>query len=198
MIGIVAAILMLAGASRGQAQRVGFGLFSNHNLTLTSVGPAELDFGIVLSGQPNPVNILLTDPEVVVIEIEGVAYLDVTVTITPPENNRIALEGIPGNFYDNSKSMPVSIHMAYSNSGAQDASAALAQAMVVAGNQVTFPVRRRLSGPPGPPPTPPHAGYTPPTAKAYIFIYGSLTVGNVNAGPYSGEIEIHAEYSTYN
>ncbi len=180
------------------AQQVGFGLYTNSELTLTVLAPDELDFGDRISGE-GEVSILLSDNEAVPIEIEGVAYLDVTVTFTLPDGEFLLLEGDPENYNDPNKRLPVNIQMAYYNRGQEGITeeAAKAEAIKVVGNTITFQIRRRPGGPPGPPPVPPHAGYTPPVAKAYLYIYGDLTVGNVNAGPYSGLINVHVEYSTY-
>lgn len=180
------------------AQQVGFGLYTNSELTLTKLVPDELDFGDRISGE-GTVQILLNDDAAVPIEIEGVAYLDVTVTLEPPDGNYLVLQGDLDNLTEAEKRMPITIRMAYYNRGQEGITeeAAKAEAIEVVGNTVTFQIRRRPGGPPGPPPVPPHAGYTPPTAKAYLYIYGDLDVGNVNAGPYTGLINIHVEYSTY-
>ena len=190
--------LAICFSTMAMAQQVGFGLYTNSDLTLTKLVPDELDFGDRISGEGS-VQILLSDDAAVPIEIEGVAYLDVTVTITPPDGDYLVLMGDPANLDEQDKRMLVNIRMAYYNRGQDGITeiAAKAEAIEVVGNTVTFQIRRRPGGPPGPPPVPPHAGYTPPTAKAYLFIYGDLTVGNVNAGPYSGLIDVHVEYSTY-
>lgn len=184
--------------SAGYAQQVGFGLYADEDLVVTTLVPDELDFGSRISGE-GPVSILLSDEEVVVLEIEGVAYLDVTVTLTPPMNNFILLMGDENYLNDANRRMPINVKMAYYNRGQPniDIPTAKQQAIEVTGHMATFQIRRRPGGPPGPPPIPPHAGYTPPSAKAYLFIYGDITVGNVNAGPYSGIIDIHIEYSAY-
>lgn len=184
--------------SKSNAQQVGFGLYTDEDLVVTALIPDQLDFGNRISGE-GPVSILLADEEVVVLEIEGVAYLDVTVTLTPPLNNFILLQGDEDNLHSANRRMPLNVKMAFYNRGQPniDIPTAKQQAIEVTGHMATFQIRRRPGGPPGPPPTPPHAGYTPPTAKAYLFIYGDITVGNVDAGPYSGIIDIHVEYSTY-
>ncbi len=180
------------------AQQVAFGTYADQDLVVQVLTPDVLDFGDRLSGE-GPFSILLSDQEAVPIEIEGVAYLDVTVTLELPDGNFLLLQGDPDNHDDPDKRLPVTIKMAYYNRGQEGISeeAAKLEAIEVAGNMATFQIRRRPGGPPGPPPVPPHAGYVPPTAKAYLFIYGDLTVGNVNAGPYSALINVHVEYSTY-
>lgn len=180
------------------AQKVSFGLYTNADLILTPHVPDELDFGTRISGS-GEAQILLGDDETVVIQIDGVAYLDVTVTLTPPSGDVLVLEGDLDYINDPVRSLPVDVVMAYYNRGQENipVAQAKAEAVTVVGNTATFQIRRRPGGPPGPPPTPPHAGYTPPQATAYLFIFGTLNVGEVNAGPYSGIIDIHVEYSTY-
>lgn len=180
------------------AQHVAFGTFAEQGLSVTVLTPDVLDFGDRIRDE-GPVSILLSDQEAVPIEIEGVAYLDVTVTLELPDGNFLLLEGDSENHNDPNKRLPVTIKMAYYNRGQEGITedAAKLEAIEVVGNMATFQIRRRPGGPPGPPPVPPHAGYVPPTAKAYLFIFGDLTVGNVNAGPYSTLINVHVEYSTY-
>ncbi len=196
LLGLLAFIF--AGGMKVEAQRIGFGLYSSYNLTLTNLMPEDLDFGTVVKGS-GLVSISLADNEVVPIEIEGVEYLDVTVTLTAPAGNVLLLEGDGAYLNDPDRSMPVTIKMAYYNGGMPNipVDTAKAQAIEVTGDMITFAIRRRPGGPPGPPPVPPHAGYVPPSAVAYLFIYGSLNVGDVNAGPYKGTIDINVEYSTY-
>ncbi len=190
---------MAFGLTPIAAQHVNFGLYADSGLTITpDIADKPLDFGTRLSGES--VSILHTDDEAVAFIIEGAAYLDVTVSIYPPEF--LLLEGDFDNFNDPSKRIQVdNIGMAYYNSVQNhqdiDIETARQGAITVVGNSVTFQISRRPGGPPGPPPVPPHAGYTPPPGAAVIFVYGSITIGNVNAGPYSDFIDIHVEYSTY-
>lgn len=191
------------------AQQVDFGLFAEQyddialEIRTLEGGEAILDFGSLNSGSgsddPNA-TIVKTDDRAVVLEIEGVAYLDVTVTLTPPLGNFIFLSGNEDFANDEKRQIPINVKMAYFNRvpKGDDFHPNMASGSTeVVGDMATFQIRRRPGGPPGPPPTPPHAGYTPPTAKAYLIIYGDINVGNVNAGPYSGIIDVHVEYSGY-
>ncbi len=195
---IIVLVLLMMRPGGVQAQQVDFGLYAEEGITLTPLVPDELDFGDRLSGE-GLFSIDLQEEEAVVIEIEGVAYLDVTVTLTPPTNNFILLEGNEEHLNDENRRIPLTVNMAYYNRGQEniDIPTAKQQAVEVPGHMATFQIRRRPGGPPGPPPVPPHAGYTPPTATAYLFIYGDINVGDVNAGPYSGIIDVHVEYSGY-
>lgn len=181
-----------------EGQQVNFGMHAGEGLTLIPLVPEHLHFGDMFSNE-GTVQVGLNDNEAVPIEIEGIAYLDVTVTLEPPAGGKLVLEGNTTYLEDANRSMPVRIKMAYYNRGQEGISevAAKTEAVEVVGNSITFQIRRRPGGPPGPPPTPPHSGYTPPTAKAYLYIYGELDVGNVHAGPYSGMMNVHVEYSTY-
>lgn len=153
----------------------------------------DLDFdekeGGITSGSVATIDLL--DDMAAVITITGQADLDVTVSIDAP----VTLD------LDDDNKVPVSISYAYSNLGATDETTAKTLAVrVPAGfSSVTLPLVRRSSGPPGPPPTPDHVGYTPPSGTAYIFIFGTLGPVPLNAatGLYSGDINISVEYSTY-
>jgi hypothetical protein len=98
--------------------------------------------------------------------------------------------------------IPLTVSFAYSNMGAESESLAKTQSLQVPQgfSSATFPVLRRSTGPPGPPPTPEYNGYVAPTADAYLFIYGTLgpVPEDASVGLYFGEINIHIEYSTYN
>ncbi len=191
-------VMVFLHAGPAHAQQINFGLYSEEGITLTPLVPDELDFGDRLSGE-GFFSIDLEEEEAVVIEIEGVAYLDVVVTLTPPTNNFILLEGNEEYLGNDDRRIPLTVNMAYYNQGQKniDIPTAKQQAVEVPGHMATFQIRRRPGGPPGPPPTPPHSKYTPPTATAYLFIYGDINVGDVNAGPYSGVIDVHVQYAGY-
>jgi hypothetical protein len=189
---ITATILVMAGTLC--AQHISFGTWAGAGLTLTKGTPQDLNFNdktpLIITGISQSVTISLTDMEAAVLTIEGTEYLDVTVYVDAPTTLEL----------DGSNHIPVSIRFAYSNLNPADVATAKTQAVEVpAGfNSATFPILRRTSGPPGPPPTPPHEGYTPPKKTAYLFIYGTLgPVGNVDAGLYDGTINVRVEYSIY-
>ncbi len=173
------------------AQQVGFGLYGHNGITLTPLIPDELDFGQVLRNQGS-VAISLSDNRVVPIAIEGIAYLDVIVNVTAPNGGFLTLDG------DEDSKIPITVKMAYYNKGGDvDPEVAQFEAVEVVGGTIIFQIARRPGGPPGPPPVPPHGNYEPPMATAYIFIYGDITVGEVNAGTYTGEIIVDVAYATY-
>ncbi len=190
-IRLIMAVAVFTATSVMAAAQVSFGLFAEDGLVLEILGPDELRFGEVFSTEQT-IEITLNDSnsdKVVPIAIHGIAYLDVTVTLTAP--TALVLEGDP------SQSIPFNSYMAYSNTGLQDEYEAQLAAIPVTGDMITFQIRQRPGGPPGPPPTPPHAGYTPPSGTAYVFVYGDINVENAFSGTYRGEIIIEAVYSTF-
>jgi hypothetical protein len=69
-------------------------------------------------------------------------------------------------------------------------------------SSATFPMRRRSDGttPPPPPPTPAHGGMTQPnTAKAILYLYGSLgpVPSSAYSGQYTGQIQVLVSYASY-
>ena len=189
---LILVVFTALGSPDSKAQ-VSFGLFSSDTLELNLLAVQELDFGSRVSGQ-GTVSINLEDEEnglVVPLEIVGVAYLDVTVTFPP------TIELVQQDTGENTPDvMTLNVRMAYSNRGIEGEDFARSAAVQVPAGMgsATFQIQSRPGGPPGPPPTPPHAGYKPPTGTAYIYIYGDLDVGQVGAGIYRGDIDIHVQY----
>ena len=177
------------------AQRISFGTWAGGDITITSGVPGDLDFNdktqVINPGVNQSVTINLQDAETAVMAIEGTEYYDVTVYVDAP----LTLELDPSN------TIPVQIRFAYSNLNPANVTVAKNQAIQVPSgfNTATFPILRRTNGPPGPPPTPPSSGYTPPRKTAYLFIYGTLgPVGSVDAGLYHGTINVTVEYTKIN
>ena len=175
------------------AQRISFGLYATDNIVLTPLNTGALNFNdkqsVILSGSTVTIN--LTDNAVAILTIEGQADMDVTVTIDAPTNLDLNV----------TNTIPLAIRFAYSNTGATTDITARASAIEVPAGftSITFPIKRRASGLPLPPPTPSQTGYTGPTGTTYLFIYGTLgqVPVNVAAGNYTGNINIHVEYSKY-
>lgn len=163
---------------QAQAQ-IDFGEYSDYDLTIGTHG--DLDFGELVPNEGEK-QIKLGDPEMVVIPITGVSYMAVLITISP-DDHLVHLQ-------DAENEIPLTINAAYANRGDDN----IAHAELVEGNQVVFPLRQRKDGPPQPPPTPPHEGYTPAEETAYLYIYGSLNVGNVSVGEYMGNVNVTVEY----
>ena len=190
-------VLAMFSTKHLPAQPVPFGLYADgESLDIQFAGSVEvLDFGsITNTGETITVRISLTEEdvgEVVPLVITGIRYLDVTVDFPP--TIQLVQQGI-----EDGDEMTLSVGLAYSNRGLDLSEARQSPTEVPLGmSSITFPIQRRTGGPPGPPPTPPHAGYTPPMGTAYIFVYGDLEVGDVSAGLYTGQIDIHVYYSDY-
>jgi hypothetical protein len=175
------------------AQQINFSLYASQNITLNAT-TETLNFNskqtVIERNSGATVTVALTD-QPAVIALTAQADMDVTVTISPPAY--LELEG-------GTDQIPVTIAFAYSNKGATNEADAKAAAIEVpyTFSTATFPVKQRATGTRALPPTPNHVGYTPPSATAYLFVYGSLgPVGAINAGIYTGEITITVEYSSY-
>lgn len=188
-------LFLLSSTLTSTAQRISFGTWAGGDITITAGVPGDLDFNdkapVINPGVNQSVTISLHDAEAAVMAIEGTEYYDITVTVDAP----LTLDLDPDN------KIPVAIRFAYSNLNAGNVTAAKNQAQEVpAGfNTATFPILRRTNGPPGPPPTPPNSGYTPPRKTAYLFVYGTLgPVPQVNAGLYIGTINVTVEYTKIN
>lgn len=175
------------------AQEIDFGDYSSkYGITLTEITPGDdLEFGTVIqNGGFSAIDI----SNAKTFSIEGVKYLDVLVDITADEylflGTDIACNG------SNSNCIPFTLQAAFANRGDFDLNDAVN--MTVLSNVATaqFPILARENAPPGPPPTPVYNGYNPAVFNetAYLFIYGSISVGNVDSGIYTGNITISISY----
>lgn len=176
--------LMFSGTLK--AQEINFGKYATEGIVLTNESPhsGALNFGQVVEGD-GTVSIKLTDPDVVVFSIEAEIDKDLFITITPPGEL----------IYDPDNKMNYTLKAAYANKGINN----IAQARIISGTSLRFPVLARENKPPGPPPTPKHGNYTTPTTKAFLYIYGDLDVANTEggslaAGMYTGMIDISVSY----
>ncbi|MDG5766027.1 hypothetical protein QA596_01020 [Balneolales bacterium ANBcel1] len=191
----LAGLLWLTAAVPAAAQ-INFGDYipeddpmGHYSLVLTPLsGNDELDFGFLISGD-GLVEIDINSEDVVIVEIEGVRYLDVFVTLDAPPY--LTLGGLPTT--EENERMEFTLQGAYANQGSGNTTPAFRQ--LFTGTSARFPIFRRTGGPPGPPPTPPHSGYVPPRESAYLFLGGSIEVGeSQDAGFYSAEIIIEVSY----
>jgi hypothetical protein len=192
---VCAAVLIFLSATIQPlfAQEINFGDFSSkYAVTLSELNPAEdLEFGMVIQNEGLK-SVELQDAKILM--IEGVKYLDVIVDVTADNylflDNDISCNG------SNTNCIPFTLQAAYANRGQNNTNQAVL--MQVASNVASaqFPVLARGNQPPGPPPTPVYEGYNPAAFNetAYLYIYGSLNVGNVDAGSYSGSITVTVSY----
>ncbi len=167
-----------------------FGKYHGYELDLYTQPNPKIDFGMVLLNE-GLVNKNIADA--LIIEIEGIRYLDVIVELQA--DDYIVLDGDIANRTVSNKRIPFTLKAAYANRGADNTNHAI---LFPAGNTTDsrFQIRHRTTVPPGPPPTPTHEGYNPNLHKdtAYLYLYGSLNVGNIHAGAYSGEINVTVYY----
>jgi spore coat protein U-like protein len=170
---LILMVLLLSPYTGALAQMLAFNIEAPPELNVTVISDGTLDYGNLFQNQ-GLVQILLNDPGTEVISIEGEFNKDVTVTITPPA----ALQLDPSN------TLPYTLGAAYANDGEDNKG----QATEFTGNTATFRIKE------GGPPPGGRRGGGPPSATAYLYVYGDINVGNVNAGTYSGIINIFVEY----
>jgi len=190
---LVFCVVSLFSSIALKAQEIDFGDFSSkYTVSITELIPAEdLAFGMVIQNEGLK-SIDLLDAKVLM--IEGVKYLDVIVDITA--DNYLYLDNDVSCNGTNSNCIPFTLQAAYANRGNNNTNQAVL--MQVASNVASaqFPILARGNRPPGPPPTPVFEGYNPAlfNETAYLYLYGSINVGNVNAGTYSGQITVTVTY----
>lgn len=176
---IFVSILLLMLPLGLQAQMLALNVEAPPELTVTVLSDGVLEYGNLFQNQ-GLVQIPLMDPGTEVISIEGHFNRSVTVTITPP----------PALQLDPSNTLPFTLGAAYANNEENNK----ADATLFAGNTATFEIRQGGGGPPRGGGGRGRGGGGQPTATAYLYIYGDITVGNVNAGFYSGMINVNVEY----
>lgn len=193
-------IALLLSAANAFGQRVNFKTFAQDELILSTIAenPNGLNFNnkqaFIPVGNTMPIDVNLLDNATVVIEVDAPAEYDLTLSFA--YDNALTWEGGSG------PTIPYLLRFAYNNTGELSDSQRRGNAVEVpvGFNTVTLPVRRRVSGAPGPPPTPEHSGYIRPRAKAYVYVYGQLGAvpSNANSGTYTGNVVLtisHADLS---
>ncbi len=185
-------IIFFALTGAGYTQEIDFGDYGNYTLTADELNNDDLNFGQVITNSGNH-SIDINNAKIV--QITGVKYLDVIVEVTA--ENALFLNGNTGYAGDVQKSLPLTLEAAYANNAGQPS---LGQAKIinVATNNFTkqFPILERQSRPPGPPPPPPTNEFDQSRVEetAYLYIYGSINVGDVDAGSYSSQITVTISY----
>ena len=177
-------------------QRINFSTWTgSEDISITSVmAMPELNFNqkqnIIIQG--NTVNIDLVDNQAVAFIIEAPENFDVSLEIVAPTYLSLA--------EDPSKTIPFSIKLAYNNQQPLNEQIGKLNAieLPLGFTSLTFPINRKLTGPPGPPPTPISGTDTRNKVSAYVYVYGSLgPVGAVPAGRYSGDISLTVNITSY-
>lgn len=180
----------------GWAQRINFSTWTgSEDISITSIlAMPEMNFnqkqGVIIQG--NTISIDLADNQAVAFRIEAPENFDVSLEVSAPSN--LTLEGDP------SKTIPFAIRLAYNNQQPiNDIIGKLSAIELPAGfTTVTFPINRKLTGPPGPPPTPISGTDTRSKINAYVYVYGTLgPIGSVPAGRYSGDIALTVNITSY-
>ncbi|NQU28613.1 MAG: DUF4402 domain-containing protein [Candidatus Marinimicrobia bacterium] len=158
------------------SQSIQFSVYVTSELNATK--QQDLDFQDVITNQGfTPIN--LGDPGMGVFAVTGNHELDVIVTMTAPTD-----------LTDGSNNIPFTLNFAYANKGVDD----INDAILVPSNSIRFQLLEQSNRPTGPPPTPPHSGYIPTESTAYIYIFGSLNIGDVPPGAYSGTVTLTVDY----
>jgi hypothetical protein len=194
-------LLLVAGSlftSSALAQKINFSTWTNSDeITITPVQTLpKLDFNQkqnIITKNSAPVIINLADMQAVGFRIEAPDGFDLTVEIDAPLVLRL-----DGSGSESDEIVPLQLGIAYSNQQAIDESSAKGSAVQLPPGfyNVTFPVNRRRSGAPSPPPTPISGDYVRPKATAWLFIYGTLgPVGPIKAGSYTENITINVYFT---
>jgi len=176
---LILLVLTIGALSQSHGQTIQFSLHVSS--TLDATNESDMEFETILSGS-GLAEINLGDNGMGVFGITGDDDLDVIVTMTAPAN--LTHDGASPDV------IPFTLKFAYANRGVNDVN----QAVEVVGTTARFQIRERESGPAGAPPTPPSAFHTPSQSTAYIYIYGSMNVGSIDAGSYSGNVDLSVIY----
>jgi spore coat protein U-like protein len=190
---ILASCLWFTAPVAVNAQEINFGQFGNYTITLDNITMGDLVFESPVVSGGGIYQVELADAYV--LSLEGVKYLDVGVTIMG--EGELLLNGDPSNIGDPQKSIPFILSAAYANRGQNNISDAIFIPLSTGNDgNVRFPILSRQQQPPGPPPTPPTEAFDQSLVNenAYLYFYGQIDVGNVDAGTYSGTITITVEY----
>lgn len=184
--------ILLFSVNPASGQEVNFGEHipddEKYAIYLSQLGGYEtLDFGMLFSGQHFTID--RNSEDVAILEIEAVRYLDVFISIH--SENFLFLDGEWTS--EVNKRIPFILEAAYANSGKGNFGPGHRQSF--SGMNARIPMFRRSSGPPGPPPVPPHSGYVPPRESAYVILSGEVTVPSViQAGYYETQVIIEITY----
>lgn len=175
------------------AQEVDFGEFSDsYPITITQLGDGDLNFGILVKGETAEIN--LTSPDVQVVSIEGIKYLDVIVQVIA--DPYLALNGANCSA-SSDECITFTLEAAYANQGTNNTNEAVLMQVTSNYSVAQFPLIKRGNLPPGPPPTPNFEGYNPSAfnTTAYLYIFGSITMHpDQLSGEYNSNIEITISY----
>lgn len=192
---LITLVLMTAVFALPQvyAQEINFSDYNSYTITLTNVNIDDLVFEgpIIINSGSHSVELA----DAIALEIEGVKFLDVLADITQISGGGyLTLDGQETT--DENKRIPFTLEAAYANRGENNIADAKLITVTSNNASVRFPILARLGQAPGPPPTPTTANFNQAAVNetAYIYLYGSINVGNVVAGTYRGDIQVTIEY----
>jgi len=174
------------------AQEINFGEFFDYPLTVAELNPGtDLDFGTVVNNEGLK-SIGLSEAKV--ITIEGIRYLDVFATVMA--DAELLLNGNGACAGDPTCSIPFTLESAYANRGSNNIGDARIISVSANSGTAQFPIRNRTTTPPAPPPTPVFEGFdfSGLMDTAFLYVHGSINVGNVSAGSYIGNITVTISY----
>lgn len=191
-------LLLLVKMQSVCAQRISFSTWTGSDeISLRSPQGvmSGLDFNqkkAAIVANSEAITIAITDNQAVIFEIEAPEHFDLTLEVDVP--TVLTLHENPA------ETIPIQLRIAYNNMNPVDEQTGKLNAveLPLGFNSISFPVNRRLSGAPGPPPTPEHGGYTRPKGKVFIYLYGTLgPIGAVPPGTYEGNITINVSFTSY-
>jgi hypothetical protein len=184
--------MVFVGYIPGYAQ-INFGQFYDSN-TLSTQVLQNLSYGTIIVGDTKDVDLGSNDEGV--IEISGLPFLDVMVTVPPIDF--LYLDG-DDSCLSASCRIAVTINFHYTNRGETDFQPGYESSArpFSIGGMARFQIRERVSGPPGPPPTPTITGVSLPAAQqAYIYVSGSITNSTgAGIGSYSNTVIVTISYN---
>ncbi|MEX1010543.1 MAG: hypothetical protein WDZ29_00625 [Balneolaceae bacterium] len=190
---ILAASLMLVFVAKsGFGQELSFSQYESYTITLDQLSLDDLVFEgpIVTGGGLYEVEL----PQAKALMVTGVNYLDAFVQIEA--DGELLLEGNAACSGDPSCSIPFNLQAAYANRGENNLGDSQYIPVVNNFSNARFPILGRLQNAPGPPPPPPTLDFDQSLVNenAYLYLYGTIDVGNVDAGYYQGTITVTIYY----
>lgn len=193
-------LLVFSWAGPLVGQEIDFGRYDTAQYTLTlDLGLDDFDYGLIGRGSDlEPNNFAIEIQNATEVAIDGVSFLDVQIDLSTPQGSYLLLDGDPECATDPDCRIPFTLEAAYSNVGSAHHSRTQYQMISVVNNtaSVRFPILQRQFQPPAPPPRPPTGSTNPPPPMetALLWLYGSIQVPDVQAGSYTGQIQIDVTY----
>ncbi|NQT62802.1 MAG: hypothetical protein HQ556_07590 [Candidatus Marinimicrobia bacterium] len=176
---VISIALMTMSMQSLSGQTINFSVHVASALDATK--DADMAFPQVMAGD-GITTIGLGDGGMGIFAISGNEELDVEVTLVAPTD--LVHVTYPA------QKMPLNLQLAYANHGVND----INQAKTATGNIARFQMKERESGPAGAPPTPPSSAHTPQIVTAYLYVYGTINVGMISSGAYSGTVDLYVQY----